>query len=70
MPAGETRVSMKRRVALITGVAGQDGGYPAEFLLGKDYVVEQLISLIEELGYRQWWHLPPYFNPNNMPETP
>ena len=29
----------KRRVALITGVTGQDGAYLAEFLLGKGYVV-------------------------------
>jgi GDPmannose 4,6-dehydratase len=30
---------MKQRVALITGITGQDGAYLAEFLLGKDYVV-------------------------------
>src|SRR5450755_4891065 len=29
----------KRRVALITGVTGQDGAYLAEFLLGKGYLV-------------------------------
>ena len=29
----------KRRVALITGVTGQDGAYLAEFLLGKGYTV-------------------------------
>ena len=29
----------KRRVALITGITGQDGAYLAEFLLGKGYVV-------------------------------
>jgi GDPmannose 4,6-dehydratase len=29
----------KRRVALITGVTGQDGAYLAEFLLGKGYIV-------------------------------
>ena len=29
----------KRRVALITGVTGQDGAYLAEFLLGKGYDV-------------------------------
>jgi GDPmannose 4,6-dehydratase len=33
---------MGRRVALITGVTGQDGAYLAEFLLGKDYVVHGL----------------------------
>jgi GDPmannose 4,6-dehydratase len=30
---------MKRRVALITGITGQDGAYLAELLLDKDYVV-------------------------------
>jgi len=29
----------KRKVALITGITGQDGAYLAEFLLGKGYVV-------------------------------
>ena len=30
---------MKRKVALITGVTGQDGAYLAEFLLKKKYIV-------------------------------
>ena len=30
---------MKRPVALITGITGQDGAYLAEFLLDKGYVV-------------------------------
>ncbi len=30
---------MKRKVALITGVTGQDGAYLSEFLLQKDYIV-------------------------------
>ena len=29
----------EQKVALITGVTGQDGAYLAEFLLGKNYVV-------------------------------
>ena len=28
-----------KKVALITGITGQDGSYLAEFLLKKDYVV-------------------------------
>jgi len=32
-------VMKKRKVALITGITGQDGAYLAEFLLGKGYVV-------------------------------
>ena len=31
--------NLKRRVALITGVTGQDGAYLAEYLLGLDYTV-------------------------------
>lgn len=34
---------MNRKVALITGVTGQDGSYLAEFLLSKDYEVHGLI---------------------------
>ena len=30
---------MKKRVALITGITGQDGSYLAEFLLKKKYIV-------------------------------
>ncbi|MGC2039525.1 GDP-mannose 4,6-dehydratase, partial [Paraburkholderia caledonica] len=30
---------MKRKVALITGITGQDGSYLAELLLAKDYEV-------------------------------
>ena len=25
-----------------------------------------LIELIESLGYRAWWHLPPLYNPDNF----
>ena len=31
-----------KKIALITGVTGQDGAYLAEFLLGKNYVVHGL----------------------------
>jgi GDPmannose 4,6-dehydratase len=34
---------MERRVALITGVTGQDGSYLAEFLLGKGYEVHGIV---------------------------
>ena len=30
---------MKKKIALITGVTGQDGSYLSEFLLKKDYKV-------------------------------
>ena len=32
-------MSSNQKVALITGVTGQDGAYLAEFLLGKGYIV-------------------------------
>ena len=35
----EAKSSQKQKVALITGVTGQDGSYLAEFLLEKNYVV-------------------------------
>ena len=31
------------KIALITGVTGQDGAYLAEFLLGKGYIVHGLV---------------------------
>ena len=31
-----------KKVALITGITGQDGAYLAEFLLKKDYIVHGL----------------------------
>ena len=30
---------MKKKIALITGITGQDGAYLAEFLIKKNYVV-------------------------------
>jgi GDPmannose 4,6-dehydratase len=39
MPARTTRRAKPSKVALITGVTGQDGAYLAEFLLGKGYIV-------------------------------
>jgi GDPmannose 4,6-dehydratase len=37
--AGKAKAYMNRRVALLTGVTGQDGAYLAEFLLAKGYEV-------------------------------
>ena len=31
--------SSKNKIALITGITGQDGSYLAEFLLSKNYIV-------------------------------
>ena len=38
-----TKITQPKRVALITGIAGQDGSYLAEFLLNKGYEVHGLI---------------------------
>lgn len=37
--AGSGTVATTRKIALITGITGQDGAYLAEFLLGKGYEV-------------------------------
>ena len=34
---------MKKKIALITGITGQDGSYLAELLLKKNYIVHGLI---------------------------
>ena len=34
---------MKKKVALITGITGQDGSYLAELLLSKNYIVHGVI---------------------------
>ncbi|MDP7196623.1 MAG: GDP-mannose 4,6-dehydratase, partial [SAR202 cluster bacterium] len=34
---------MKKKIALITGITGQDGSYLAEFLLNKKYIVHGVI---------------------------
>ena len=34
---------MKKKVALITGITGQDGSYLAELLLEKNYIVHGVI---------------------------
>lgn len=35
---------MGKRVALITGITGQDGSYLAELLLEKDYLVHEMVD--------------------------
>ncbi len=34
-------MSSERKVALVTGITGQDGSYLAEFLLAKGYTVSE-----------------------------
>ena len=38
---------MKKKVALIFGVTGQDGSYLSEFLLNKKYEVQELTTYIK-----------------------
>ena len=47
---------MKKKVALITGITGQDGSYLAEFLLSKGYEVHGIIRRValEDPVYRMW----------------
>lgn len=47
----------KRKVALITGVTGQDGSYLAEFLLSKDYEVHGIIRRSSSFNTGRLEHL-------------
>ncbi len=51
-----------RKVALITGITGQDGSYLAEFLLGKGYIVHGLVRRVSQ-------PLPDYLNRLRQEET-
>lgn len=57
---------MQRKIALITGVTGQDGSYLAELLLGKGYVVHGLVRRVSSFntGRIDHLHLGPNANPN------
>ena len=43
--SGASGDSPRRKVALITGITGQDGSYLAEFLLEKGYEVSHVLGL-------------------------
>jgi GDPmannose 4,6-dehydratase len=47
---------MKKKIALITGISGQDGSYLAELLLEKGYVVHGIVRrvAIEDQDHRLW----------------
>lgn len=53
----------KRKVALITGITGQDGSYLAEFLLDKGYVVHGIIRRSSSFNTGRISHL--YDDPNS-----
>ena len=43
---------MKKKIALITGVTGQDGSYLSEFLIKKKYVVHGIIRRSSSFEYK------------------
>lgn len=56
-------VNMKKKVALITGITGQDGAYLAEFLLKKNYAVHGLRRRASSFNTDRIDHL--YHDPQN-----
>ncbi len=58
------RKTAPAKVALITGVTGQDGAYLSEFLLAKDYEVHGLKRRASQLNTRRIDHL--YQDPHDM----
>ena len=53
----------KKKVALITGITGQDGSYLAEFLLKKDYLVRGILRRASSLHTHRIDHLYKIYNP-------
>ena len=43
-----------KKIALITGITGQDGSYLAEFLLKKGYSVHGVVRATENEDHRYW----------------
>ena len=54
---------MKKKIALITGITGQDGSYLAELLLKKNYVVHGLIRKSSTFNTKRIDHI--YIDPHN-----
>ena len=54
---------MKKRVALITGITGQDGSYLAELLLSKNYIVHGVIRKSSTFNTKRIDHI--YIDPHN-----
>ena len=53
---------MKKKVALITGITGQDGSYLAEFLLKKNYIVHGIKRRSSSLNTARIDHI--YIDPH------
>ena len=54
---------MKKKIALITGITGQDGSYLAELLLKKNYLVHGLIRKSSSFNTKRIDHI--YVDPHN-----
>ncbi|KAG8953032.1 GDP-mannose 4,6 dehydratase 2 [Tulasnella sp. 419] len=54
---GDIKEYRKRKVALLTGVTGQDGSYLTEFLLGKGYEVHGIIRRSSSFNTGRLHHL-------------
>ena len=50
-------INKKKKLALITGIAGQDGSYLAEFLLSKNYEVHGVITDYQNQDEAKLWRL-------------
>lgn len=51
------KVLDKKKLALITGIAGQDGSYLAEFLLTKNYEIHGVIANYHSQDHTRLWRL-------------
>ncbi|KAG9443057.1 hypothetical protein H6P81_018911 [Aristolochia fimbriata] len=63
MAALPTSLTPKRKIALITGITGQDGSYLTEFLIGKGYEVHGLIRRSSNFNTQRLDHI--YVDPHN-----
>jgi len=57
-------IAEKRKIALVTGITGQDGSYLTEFLLSKGYEVHGLIRRSSNFNTARLDHL--YVDPHNL----
>lgn len=64
MDSDENNVTKKfktQRIALITGITGQDGSYLTELLLSKNYIVHGIVRRSSSFNTKRIEHL--YSNP-------